>query len=427
MIVAYTELLEYYLQLGIDLRTQSFLEAAADDYERKGESASSDQQTTGARITAYRSPESVPQAFRSMFAMDDPAPGHMQRYVNLDFDGDDSLKPVDTMDLCGVDTCELVFLYTHELRDGDWLYLLHGVVGSDSDYSELAFTERVAYAIGGLFALLFSLVCLVVIRSIDRPLRRLERWSAALDENGADEQLPELRFLELRQFAQRLRSAFERLREGVEKEQFFLRNASHELRTPLSILSANVELIDRLTQRPERSAVEQASFDRQYRALEEVRLLIETLLWLNRQSDRSPSVAVVDLKAELDQIVQSHQYLLEARAVTFSIQDASETLHQPVAPVRVVLSNLVRNAFQHAPDGEVRICIDAYRVSVRNAVVPDAVDRSLEPAEAESRFGLGLQLVKMLCDRFQWSYVSEEVAGERITQVSFQSQSPTDR
>ena len=150
--------------------------------------------------------------------------------------------------------------------------------------------------------------------------------------------------------ARRIQFAFERMREGVNKEKLFLRHASHELRTPIAILSSNVELLDRLSDRPERTEAEQAAFLRQYRALDEVQLLMETLLWVNRQSDNLPKFEQIDLRRELDCIVENYSYLLEERNISLTVTGSGEAT-APVAAVRIVLSNLVRNAFQYTMDG----------------------------------------------------------------------------
>jgi signal transduction histidine kinase len=419
MVIAYTQLLEYYLELGIDLRTKSFLERTATEYARESISGADPALPTGRSLSGYLAVADIPAGIRAVFPFDERQHGEMLRHVNLDIDDDDPSLPIDTLNLCPESSCELLFLYSYQLDGGEWLFLLHGVVGSDAIYDELELTEQAAFVIGSLFTGLFLLVSFLGIRSIDGPLRRLERWSADLSTENSDVKLPDLRFRELDTLANRLRFAFERMREGVEKEKLFLRHASHELRTPIAILSSNVELLDRLTDRPERSEPERAALIRQYRALEDIRLLMETLLWINRQSDNLPKAERIDLRSEVDTIVENYRYLLDARAVSLTVEGGGEAISAPAAAVRIVLSNLLRNAFQYTVDGEVLVSIGAGQVSIENSSSTDLDTDDAAHLDDEYGFGLGLELVSLICRRFEWRSTTTELPRGRVSIVRF--------
>ena len=205
------------------------------------------------------------------------------------------------------------------------------------------------------------------------------------------------------------------MRDVTLREKLFLRHASHELRTPIAILSSNLELMDRLTERPDRSEEENAALLRQYRAIEDVRLLIETLLWINRQSDQIPSSETVHLDLEIQGIIASYRYLIDDDEVELCISGADVELFAPVSAVRIVLSNLVKNAFQYTKVGEVSIVIEPSWVVIENVNRGeiDFVDSD------EFGFGLGLELVVLICERFQWLYWQDEIKGGRRTTLKF--------
>ena len=414
MVLAYTQLLEYYLELGIEIRTQRFLEQTAEDYAAVDpETAARSALPSGPGLSGYLNLSDIPPQILGVFALDDLQHGEAIRFTNMGFSEDDEKQfVVETLDLCREGNCELLFLYAYRLAGDGWLYLLHGIVGSDEIYEELEFTDRFAIAIGSLLAGLLLLVAALLVRNIDVPLRKLNRWSAAQGESASDLELPNLRFREFDMLANRIQFAFERMREGVNKEKLFLRHASHELRTPIAILSTNVELLDRLSDRPERTEAEQAAFVRQYRALDDVQLLMETLLWVNRQSDNFPKSEQIDLRRELDCIIENYSYLLDERDVSLTVTGSGEAT-APVAAVRIVLSNLVRNAFQYTMDGEVRIAIAPREISVENS---SSVNDKLQPDD-EYGFGLGLELVGLVCQRFAWGYNSSEASRGRTTTV----------
>jgi signal transduction histidine kinase len=139
---------------------------------------------------------------------------------------------------------------------------------------------------------------------------------------------------------------------------------------------------------------------------------METLLWANRQSNSLPKFGQIDLRRELDCVVENYSYLLDERDVSLTVT-GSGAATGPVAAVRIVLSNLVRNAFQYTVDGEVRIVIAPREVSIENS---SSVDDNIQ-SDDEYGFGLGLELVDLMCQRFDWCYSSFEIPRGRITTV----------
>ena len=414
MVLVYTQLLDYYLDLGIDLRTQRFLEQTAEVYAAAdAEAGAGPRLPMEPGLSGYLNMSDIPPQILDVFPLDDLRHGELMRFRNQDFIQDDEKQfAVETFDLCPEGNCELLFLYSYRLYGDNWLYLLHGIVGTDEIYKELEFLDAFAVAIGILFSGSLFLVVILLVRNIDVPLRRLNKWSDAQSLEISDLEFPNLRFREFEALANRIEIAFERMREGVNKEKLFLRHASHELRTPIAIMSANLELIDRLSTRQERTENEQAAFVRHYRALDDIQLLMETLLWVNRQSDNLLKSEQIDLRLELDSVVKNCSYLLDERDVSLTVTGSGEAT-APAAAVHMVLSNLVRNAFQYTMDGEVRITILSREVSIKNSI--SAGDNIQH--DDQYGFGLGLELVSLICQRFGWLYSSSEALGCRTTTV----------
>ena len=92
MVIAYTQLLDYYLDLGIDLKTQASLERTAEEYaqryEQAGDIGNRAVLPSGLNLTAYRTVEEIPAAIRAVFPLDELEDGQVQRFVNLDLDDD---------------------------------------------------------------------------------------------------------------------------------------------------------------------------------------------------------------------------------------------------------------------------------------------------------------------------------------------------
>ena len=422
MIIAYNSVLDRYLLLGIDLRTESLLEETAQSFERSILAAADHPLPSGENLRSFVDVSQIPKEFRSLFSIESPSPGELFTYLNLDRDNDTPHEIRNTADLCGEENCELIFLYAYRLESGTWLYLLHGLVGSQKIYSEIDFYRQAVLALSWGLMAVFMLLAFLGSRSIDGPLRRLEAWSLSLSEDKPDLKIDNLRFQELDTLANRLRYAFERMRDGMDGEKMFLRHASHELRTPLAILSSNIELIDKLTERRERSVAEQAAFTRQYRALNDIKLLIETLLWINRQSERLPKSEPIDLHQELHVIAEQHRHLLEQRAVSLEITGDTQVLHEPVAAVRIVLSNLIRNAFQYTFDGAIIISVEGEKVTVENTSTAEPDAQVDFESSDEYGFGFGLDLVSRICKQLEWRLSTLETTTGRVTTIQFGDQ-----
>lgn len=417
MVFAYTELLDYYLSLGVELRTQSLLEKTALQYsasEKEGSKLPRDQ-----NLRSYDALSKIPPEILSKFSPHNFSHGDVQRFVNVDFedspDSPDSKRfRTETFDLCGQQVCDLLFLYPYQLKGARWLYLLHGVVGSDEDYEQLELTEHVAFAIGALFAMLLIIISIFIVRSLVAPLRKLESWSD-VQSFDVKVEVPNLRFKEYDTLANRLQNAFQSVRDATSREKLFLRHASHELRTPIAILSSNLELLDRLTKHPDRTEAETKALLRQYRAIEDIQLLIETLLWVNRKSTQTPNSETVGLKHEVTEIVESYRYLIESDQVDLYLREGDAVVSAPASAVRIVLSNLIKNAFQHTKAGEISITITADKVLIQN------ISTAAPAREANDQygFGLGLELVGLICDRLEWRCFYEDIAGGRRTILEF--------
>ena len=63
----------------------------------------------------------------------------------------------------------------------------------------------------------------------------------------------------------------------------------------------------------------------------------------------------------------------------------------------IVVSNLIRNAFEHTPKGRVTVRLEANRLIVENNLMTCAGDYVRDQGE-----GIGLHLVRRICERCNW-------------------------
>ncbi|NBB92674.1 MAG: sensor histidine kinase [Gammaproteobacteria bacterium] len=246
------------------------------------------------------------------------------------------------------------------------------------------------------------------VRNYDFGSGRLEKFSQ--EEFGEATDTETLALVNaFNQFIQRLESF-------IRRERNFTRNASHELRTPLAVLRSNLGLLARQSD-PEARAL---TVERMNRTVRDMEALVETLLILARESESRlnwSSVVLNDLLADLlDQIAST----FDRPEVTTGVR--ANGLLEISAPERVlaiVFTNLIRNALSYTEKGHVHILIDRNGVTLQDSgcgMAETDLERMFEPFyrghdRSNEGYGLGLSIVRRLCDRFGWHLHADSELG----------------
>ncbi len=415
LVLAYTLLLEHYLDLGVALRTKSILERTAEGYAEESAADPTAPLPTGPGLHAFRHIEEIPAALRRQLSPAAFRHREMQQLVAIDDSGDPVRSPPLS---CEWATCELLFFFSYQLDDQTWLYFTQSLTATKVEDLEYSITETVALIIGLVFALVLVGLAFALSSRIGQPVQRLARWADNLSLETLDDAAPDFRFHELNLVAVRLRSAFHRLAKGMENEKLFLQHASHELRTPLSVMSGNLELLDKLAERRHLCKAEREAFDRLDHAITNLRQLTETLLWLSRESEKMPVAEPVELHALIYSLVEENRYILDSKPVEIVVTGDRLRIHVPSVPCRIVLANLIRNAFQYTLTGRVSIDIAYDHVTIHNENAADIEEAALT-GDGDYGFGLGLNLVDQLCRRLGWGYENSPRGDGHSTTIWF--------
>ncbi|CAA0080557.1 Swarming motility regulation sensor protein RssA [Zhongshania aliphaticivorans] len=269
-----------------------------------------------------------------------------------------------------------------------------------------------ALFIGITVLLIFLTLLLIILRSVAHPVEALRDWAKNLSPKGLMQQPPVFRYNELNTLADLIRGSLLSVQETLEREQKFLRHASHELRTPIATISSNIELMKKIHPNPEPN--EKRIIDRIDRASTTMRHLTETLLWLSREDSTDLPTQEIRLDLLLEQCHQDLQYLLQDKAVTVNIDTENATVLLPHVPAKILLDNLIRNAFQHTQEGEVNIYQRGTHVRICNREIDH--DKSLNE---ELGFGLGLDLSRKLAERFKWRYHNDSQPQGHEARIDF--------
>lgn len=215
-----------------------------------------------------------------------------------------------------------------------------------------------------------------------------------------------------------------RVHSFIDREKQFTGDISHELRTPLAVILAAVEVLER-----DQRVVEfqGARIARIKRAVLETNELCAALLLLAREKSTEkdePSYIVADVLIEC---IEKHRHLIEKSPVKLEVEIAgSPRLRVERTLLEVVIGNLLRNAFSYTQSGGVTIRLETGRLIVKDTGIgirSEDADRIFHlhyRGESSTGEGIGLSLVKRICDRFDWSISITSKEGEgTVAEIGF--------
>jgi signal transduction histidine kinase len=316
------------------------------------------------------------------------------------------------------------FLLKYE-EQGETLYISHSISPKDAPTIVDRNAKRSLHTlllISTICALALALTLWLLMRQVSRPVAHLGHWTQSLSPSTLAQPTPDFNYPELNNLAELIRSSLSSVQDSLEREHRFLRHTSHELRTPISTIRNNIELLRKLQQpRPQQPCAEQLAIDRIDRASLTMQHLTETLLWL-KNSTEPLATQTVKLDQLVQQLVEELRYLLSEKQVDVELQLTPCDIDLPEIPARIVLGNLIRNAFQHTWDGRVLIRQQPHYVEIQNR---EAQNHSHN--NNDLGFGLGLQLTEQLATRLNWLYQNTiEVDGRKVS-LEFQSYTKDNR
>ena len=247
------------------------------------------------------------------------------------------------------------------------------------------------WGVGSL--VVFIGVIFYVMARLATPVQALYVWAKGLDLEQSQQPCPHFYYTEFNQLARIVQSSIQKAGRALERERAFLGFASHELRTPIATLRSNATLLDKVNPHP--SAKEREVRDRILRSSLNMKEMTETLLWLSRDADSGVPHAVVDIEEVVLRVVGEQQYLLTGKSIELHVDTSSYCYQLPTAAFNILVTNLIRNAFQHTVTGNITITQKATCIEVSNSTSGD-------DTPTQVGFGLGLKLINTLVERFHW-------------------------
>lgn len=192
--------------------------------------------------------------------------------------------------------------------------------------------------------------------------------------------------------------------ETYEQQKQFIGNASHELQTPLAVVTNKLELL-----------IENGGLnDAQAARIAGIMNIVERLVRLNKSLlllTRIENKQFLDNQVvSINSIVRQNIHDLEETAayknVNITLAESAElTVQMDISLANILIANLLRNAiFHNIANGMVTIDISENAISLTNTGVGISLaaekifDRFYKSDTAEAGIGLGLPIVKAICN-----------------------------
>lgn len=414
LVVVYSTLVEYNFRFGVKLILEGNLEWYAQEFESAYYLDKSTPPPKNLGLNSYRTLAELPTPLYELVKDIELENSNFEVFLEHKMTTELEAAAFRDKEVCDTRVCDVLFFYPYQLSNGEWLYMVKGLAGSEKLYKDndkvgymfVALTIVILLSIGGL--------AWVLVRKVSTPVEELATWAKELPEQDRPI-TPDFKYKELNQVADQLMAALREIRASMDKEHQFLQQASHELRTPLAIASGNMDILNLLGEQKPRTEQECNALSRLSNAINDMTQLTETILWLNRDLESLPELKQINLKQLTESIVRDNHYLLTGKQVNVEVIGDSCEFQSSQILCSILLSNLIRNAFQHTFEGKVIIELGQKKLEVKNENVSQTKDIGTEVYG----FGLGLVLVEQIAVRMNWDYECFELDKGWVSTVGF--------
>ncbi len=306
-------------------------------------------------------------------------------------------------------------------RNGFRYYLLYNKIHFDQQQERLAFYllafVTLMMTIAGAMALWMADRVIAPVKELARRVRQLD--PKVLTTHLADDFPRD----EVGELAQAFHQTLSRLAAFIDRETAFTADISHELRTPLASIQGASEVL--LTSE-NLSGAERERLERIERSAADMAELSSALLTMAREKEEARREPI-DVCTLVTETVEKSRHLLKNKTVEVHLE-LGEQPRLAVNPqlFASVVGNLIRNSFTHTEQGEVRLQLNAHQLIIADTglgITHDQLPRVFVrnyKGDRSTGEGIGLSLVKKICERYGWTIeLSSEPGKGTLTTLTF--------
>ncbi len=193
----------------------------------------------------------------------------------------------------------------------------------------------------------------------------------------------------------------------------FAENASHEMQTPLAILQGKLELLMQTfpLKRDQAILIEEMSD-----AIQRMIRLNKSLILLTKiDNDQFTEKEKISLKETFENLIQQFKPQIHQKRITIEARmPVGISLIANKALIEILCSNLLSNAIRHNHEGGcIKIELQSDRITIENTGKGIALEeqkilqRFQKDSSDSNSIGLGLEIVKKICNLYSYSLTYE--------------------
>ncbi len=284
------------------------------------------------------------------------------------------------------------------------------------------------------FFLIFSVLSIsmlitlkIITRRLWHPfndtLKKMEKYN--LEQGGDAEFLP-TNVSEFNQLNESVKLLITRNRQSYLTQKEFTENASHELQTPLALFQSQLDLLLQEDLNEDQSKI----VNNLYRACTRMSRLNKNLLLLAKiENSQYGKFTALNLNDTIDKQLPLFEHMCGS-GIRIFIQSKADRVVVKANEVlfESLLNNLVVNAIRHSSNqGLINIILETNKITVSNIAALGPLDkeklfRRFQFTDDKKRGnGLGLSIVKAICDYHGWNIDYDFIHGCHHFTVSFEN------
>ena len=224
---------------------------------------------------------------------------------------------------------------------------------------------------------------------------------------------------EVAQLAQALDDYQNRITRMLRREQEFTANVSHELRTPITTILTSCELLVTEPGFSERTRVRIGMIEAAATRMGEQ---LQALLFLAREQALGIMEPVALAECVYDAVEPVCAEIYRKRLIFEVAVEPKAVLTLNRQALHTALVNLLRNAVQYTEHGFIRVNFSQSRLSISDSGIgiepsylPLLYERFFRGSTRGEGLGIGLAIVKRICDHYGWRIEVESTPGHGAT------------
>lgn len=267
--------------------------------------------------------------------------------------------------------------------------------------------ETIAYWLISLVFILLITIILVYVwiyKKTMKPLYVLLNWQRNFSLSGNNPPLPDMSSIkEFEELYRATNLSTQQIEKAYLEQKNFIGNASHEIQTPLAISINRLENI--LNQDISQELAEQII--KTITSLEHLTRLNKTLLLLTKiENNQFLEKEDISIKNIIDKSIDVFNEVYAYKNITIGFEIESDiNVHINKIIIEILINNLIKNAFIHnIENGNIKIKINSNTLIISNTSISNLLykekifQRFFKDSSSSSSIGLGLSLVKSICD-----------------------------